>query len=361
MMRRLPVCILSILFIISLLPSLAQTPALCFDTLTWDFGTVAEAGGRVTHRFGFANRSGRPVVVPDVVATCGCTVPVYSKRPVLPGERSEIAVTFDPMNRPGRFDKAVSVFTSESGDPIRLRITGRVTPRERSVEELYPCDLGGGLRAAATSHAFGYVRHAQPQRSAIGLVNVSSEPIELTLRYGRRSGRLTASVPARLAAGERASFDFGYDLPAGCGVYGTLEDEIGLSVDGAPVADWIVVSGIAVDNPLLYSDNSAPKAEISENIVKFGPVKRSSGPSMKWISLRNTGERPLTVRAVESRVFGCTLRPGVRISAGGEAQVGIRLTPSDCEYGVAVERIRIVTDDPERPMLTVRATAVIEQ
>ena len=182
MMRRLPVCILSILFIISLLPSLAQTPALCFDTLTWDFGTVAEAGGRVTHRFGFANRSGRPVVVTDVVATCGCTVPVYSKRPVLPGERSEIAVTFDPMNRPGRFDKAVSVFTSESGDPIRLRITGRVTPRERSVEELYPCDLGGGLRAAATSHAFGYVRHAQPQRSAIGLVNVSSEPIELTLR-----------------------------------------------------------------------------------------------------------------------------------------------------------------------------------
>ena len=358
MMRRLPVCILSILFIISLLPSLAQTPALRFDTLTWDFGTVAEAGGRVTHRFGFANRSGRPV---DAVATCGCTVPVYSKRPVLPGERSEIAVTFDPMNRPGRFDKAVSVFTSESGDPIRLRITGRVTPRERSVEELYPCDLGGGLRAAATSHAFGYVRHAQPQRSVIGLVNVSSEPIELTLRYGRRSGRLTASVPARLVAGERASFDFGYDLPAGCGVYGTLEDEIGLSVDGAPVADWIVVSGIAVDNPLLYSDNSAPKAEISENIVKFGPVKRSSGPSTKWISLRNTGERPLTVRAVESRVFGCTLRPGMRIAAGGEAQVGIRLTPSDCEYGVAVERIRIVTDDPERPMLTVRATAVIEQ
>ena len=140
-----------------------------------------------------------------------------------------------------------------------------------------------------------------------------------------------------------------------------MEDEIGLSVDGAPVADWIVVSGIAVDNPLLYSDNSAPKAEISENIVKFGPVKRSSGPSTKWISLRNTGERPLTVRAVESRVFGCTLRPGMRIAAGGEAQVGIRLTPSDCEYGVAVERIRIVTDDPERPMLTVRATAVIEQ
>lgn len=361
MMRRLPVCILSILFIISLLPSLAQTPALRFDTLTWDFGTVAEAGGRVTHRFGFANRSGRPVVVTDAVATCGCTVPVYSKRPVLPGERSEIAVTFDPMNRPGRFDKAVSVFTSESGDPIRLRITGRVTPRERSVEELYPAIWAEGCGAAATSHAFGYVRAraAAAQRDRLGQRVVGTDRTDVALRPAERPPDGERAGAAR--CGERASFDFGYDLPAGCGVYGTLEDEIGLSVDGAPVADWIVVSGIAVDNPLLYSDNSAPKAEISENIVKFGPVKRPSGPSTKWISLRNTGERPLTVRAVESRVFGCTLRPGMRIAAGGEAQVGIRLTPSDCEYGVAVERIRIVTDDPERPMLTVRATAVIEQ
>ena len=159
MMRRLPVCILSILFIISLLPSLAQAPALRFDTLTWDFGTVAEAGGRVTHRFGFANRSGRPVVVTDVVATCGCTVPVYSKRPVLPGERSEIAVTFDPMNRPGRFDKVVSVFTSESGDPIRLRITGRVTPRERSVE-------GCGLRRRAMPSDTSGTRSRSAARSA---------------------------------------------------------------------------------------------------------------------------------------------------------------------------------------------------
>lgn len=360
-MRRLSICILFTLLSASVLPLKAQTPALRFDATEWDFGTIAEADGKVTHRFGFANSGGRPVAVIDAAAACGCTVPAYSKRPVLPGERAEIAVTFDPTNRPGRFDKIVSVFTSERSDPIRLRITGRVTPRERSVEELYPFDLGGGLRAAAMSHVFGYVRHAQAQRSAIGVVNLSSKPVELAVRYGRRSGCLTASVPSRLAAGERASLDFGYDLPAGCGVYGTLTDQIGLSVDGAPVAEWIVVSGIATDNPLAYSDNSAPKAEISENIVKFGPIKRSSGPLTKWISLRNTGDHPLTVRAVESTLFGCTLRSGERIAAGGEAKIGIRLIPSACEYGVAVERIRIVTDDPERPMLTVRATAVIEQ
>ncbi len=361
-MRHLPIQILTILFIIGVLPAAAQSPALRFEQTTWDFGAIPEAGGEVTHRFGFENRSGGPVVVTDAVVTCGCTVPAYSKKPVLPGEQSQIAVTFDPMNRPGAFDKTVSVFTSEGGDPIRLHVTGRVVPRERSVEELYPCDLGGGLRAMTTGHAFGYVRHGDAQQqSAVGLVNLSQRPIVLALRYGCRSGLLNVSAPLRLAPGEKAALNFGYDLPAGCGVYGTLIDEIGFTIDGRPSVQMIEVTAVAVDNPLIYSDNSAPKAEISENIVKFGPVKRSSAATTRWVTLCNRGKKSLTVRAVESRLFGCTLRPGDRIAPGGEVKVGIRLDPSSCAYGAAVERIRMVTDDPVHPMLTVRVTAVIER
>lgn len=358
-MRRRCLLIAFILFVMSVLPASSQVPALRFEELSRDFGAIAEEDGKVTHRFAFTNPNDRPVVVTDAVATCGCTVAAYSKRPVLPGERSEIAVTFDPANRPGVFDKRVSVFTSEGGEPIGLRITGRVVPRERSVGELYPCELGGGLWAAATSHDFGAVPHGPMRRSAVGVVNRSSEPIEVTLRYGRRSGRLDATVPKRLAPDERASLDFGYELPVGCGVYGTLRDQIGFTVDGKPVAGRIAVSGIAVDSPLAYSDNSAPEAEISENIVKFGPIKRSSGSVTKRIVLRNRGERTLTVRAVESGAYGCALRPGARIAAGGQTSFEIRLTPAECDYGAVVERIRIVTDDPERPVLTVRATAVI--
>lgn len=358
-MRRRCLLIPFILFVMNVLPASSQTSALRFEELAWDFGAIAEADGEVAHRFAFTNRSGRPVVVTDAVATCGCTAAAFSKRPVPAGGRSAIVVTFDPANRPGAFDKRISVFTSEGGEPIRLRVTGRVVPRERSVEELYPCELGGGLWAAATSRDFGAVPHGTTQRGAVGVVNRSSRPIEVALRWCSRSGRLDASAPERLAAGERASLDFGYELPAGCGVYGTLHDEIGFAVDGKPVSGRIVVSGIAVDNPLAYSDNSAPKAEISENIVKFGPIKRSSGSATKRIVLCNRGERPLTVRAVESGAFGCSLRAGERIAAAGRRTVDVRLTPAQCDYGAVVERIRIVTDDPEHPILTVRATAVI--
>lgn len=53
------------------------------------------------------------------------------------------------------------------------------------------------------------------------------------------------------------------------------------------------------------------------------------------------------------------ITPGCTDRAGGQTSFEIRLTPAECDYGAVVERIRIVTDDPERPVLTVRATAVI--
>ena len=100
--------------------------------------------------------------------------------------------------------------------------------------------------------------------------------------------------------------------------------------------------------------------QLNKNIVKFGPVKRSSGPQTQWFELCNVGQEPLTVRAVECNVFSCSLQPGTSVAPGGRIEVAIRFDPAQCEYGVAVERLRIVTDDPQHPLSTVRATAVVE-
>lgn len=341
-------------------PPSART-AIVFDATVHDFGEIAESGGKVACRFVFENRGERPVAVTSVIASCGCTVPEFSRRPVLPGEQGRIDVTFDPMNRPGAFDKTVTVRTSENGDPVRLRIAGRVIARERGVEELYPCELGGGLRATSFGHDFGYVRHGALQQSAIGVVNASQRSVEVELRFGLRSGYLRADFPKRLAPGQQAMLNFGYELPRGCGVYGTLRDELRFAADGSVLPGRIEAEGVAVDDPLVYSDNCVPIAQMSENIIKFGPTKRSSGPSMRCVTLYNRGEAPLTVRAVESRVFRCSLQPGVRVAPGGGVAVEIGFDPAACDYGAAVERIRIVTDDPEHPMLTLRATAVVER
>jgi hypothetical protein len=59
------------------------------------------------------------------VGSCGCTVPVWPKTPIAPGEKASIKVKYD-TRRVGRFQKTVTV-TSNAGTPTKvLTIKGNV-------------------------------------------------------------------------------------------------------------------------------------------------------------------------------------------------------------------------------------------
>ena len=173
----------------------AAQAQLVFTPDTWDFGTIRETDGRVSHTFTGENRGNTPVVILDVVTTCGCTVPQFTKRPIRPGEKTTVKVTFDPANRPGAFTKELGVYSSERKKVATLTIRGNVTPRMKSTEELYPVDAGGGLRLSTTLNAFSYIRPGQQVQSAIGYANTSGKTIRLELRPLESSGLLTVTAP----------------------------------------------------------------------------------------------------------------------------------------------------------------------
>ena len=56
--------------------SAAAQARLVFEPDTWDFGTIRESDGRVSHTFTGVNRGDKPLVILDVVTSCGCTAPV---------------------------------------------------------------------------------------------------------------------------------------------------------------------------------------------------------------------------------------------------------------------------------------------
>ena len=172
----------------------AAQAQLVFTPDTWDFGTIRETDGRVSHTFTGENRSNTPVVILDVVTTCGCTVPQFTKRPIRPGEKTTVKVTFDPANRPGAFTKELGVYSSERKKVATLTIRGNVTPRMKSTEELYPVDAGGGLRLSTTLNAFSYIRPGQQVQSAIGYANTSGKTIRLELRPLDSSGRSSSRM-----------------------------------------------------------------------------------------------------------------------------------------------------------------------
>lgn len=255
----------------------AAQAQLVFTPDTWDFGTIRETDGRVSHTFTGENRGNTPVVILDVVTTCGCTVPQFTKRPIRPGEKTTVKVTFDPANRPGAFTKELGVYSSERKKVATLTIRGNVTPRMKSTEELYPVDAGGGLRLSTTLNAFSYIRPGQQVQSAIGYANTSGKTIRLELRPLESSGLLTVTAPREIAPGEQGSINVAYLIPETDPRYGTLRDALEVRVDGRTNGTAIVTHGIGIDRAEAGTGGqNAPKAQIIENIIKFGPVKHGA-------------------------------------------------------------------------------------
>lgn len=340
-----------------------ESASIKFDTQNWNFGDVEESGGNVTHIFTFTNISQRPVVVLDVSASCGCTSPSFSRKPVMPGAKGEISVVFDPINRPGMFSKGVSVRLS-SNERVSLNIEGNVIPRERSVDELYPFEVGAGLRLDSNFHAFSYLGRGDEAKATIVIYNTSDKDASIELRPTKSSGLLRVEAPHSIKAQALDKITLTYKVEEGSDRYGMLDDVFSVVVNGKESRTLISTHAIAVDKFLpIVDDMTAPSCELSKNFIKFGELKHGSRIEDSSVELVNDGEVELVVRAVEwkSSALTCSLKAGDKLKAGEKRKIRFAYDSSTSDYGVWVDRVSIITNDPERPMLTLRITAIAEQ
>ena len=111
------------------LVAFAQKPAeIKFDKLTHDFGSFSEKNPVVTCVFTYTNVGEEPLIINQAMASCGCTVPEYTKTPVKPGEKGEIKVTYNGTGKfPGHFKKSITVRTNGAVEITRLYIEGDMT------------------------------------------------------------------------------------------------------------------------------------------------------------------------------------------------------------------------------------------
>lgn len=340
----------------------AAQPTLLFTPDSWDFGAIREQDGAVSHTFTGVNKGDKPLVILDVVTSCGCTVPEFSRKPVPAGGRAEITITFDPANRPGTFSKQLGVYSSERRKIATLTVQGSVTPRPRRIEESYPVDAGGGVRLSSTLCTFSYIHPGVRAQSSVGFVNTSAQSVRLDLTPQRGSGVLRTDYPRTIAPGERGEINLSYLIPASDPRYGTLRDALLLSVDGRSNGTLVMAHAIGADDPSATPKEKAPIAEFSKNILKFGPVKHDGAILRLPFTLSNTGRGALIVRAVESEGrISTTLAPGESIPPGGTFEAEVTFDPAAQQYGILTDHLLVITNDPARPMRRLRVTAVVEE
>lgn len=107
-----------------------------FDKTTHDFGTFSENNPKVSCTFKFTNTGDDLLIIHQAVASCGCTVPEYTKEPVKPGESGEIKVTYNGAGKyPGHFKKSITIRSNAKNEMTRLYIEGNMTAKDVSIVE----------------------------------------------------------------------------------------------------------------------------------------------------------------------------------------------------------------------------------
>ncbi|MFA6259974.1 MAG: DUF1573 domain-containing protein [Bacteroidia bacterium] len=110
-------------------------PAITWVKVMHDFGKITQ-GEKAEYSFKFTNTGSGQLLISNAVATCGCTVPQYSKEPINPGESGFIKVIFDSEKRLDRFEKSITITSNTSPAETVLYITGMVIPKPEEQERI---------------------------------------------------------------------------------------------------------------------------------------------------------------------------------------------------------------------------------
>ncbi len=104
-----------------------------FDKTTISYGKFSEDDAIQKCTFVFTNVGDAPLVINQAVASCGCTVPKYTKEPVKPGEKGQIEVTYNGEGKfPGHFKKTITIRTNGEPSMTRLYIEGDMEESTRN-------------------------------------------------------------------------------------------------------------------------------------------------------------------------------------------------------------------------------------
>lgn len=131
---------LFIIFIFTCTAALAQTsvgpkngPVIGFTELSHDFGDIVQ-GEKVSYIFKYKNTGTEPLIVSEVITTCGCTATQWFKSPLAPGKEAELSTTFNSDGKMGRQNKVITILSNATNNATTVSILCNVLPAAAPVK-----------------------------------------------------------------------------------------------------------------------------------------------------------------------------------------------------------------------------------
>ena len=339
-----------------------------FDNKVHDFGDVLIAEGPVSCVFTFTNIGSKPLVIHNVISSCGCTTPEWTREPVKPGASGSIQATFSNDQGPYPFDKTLTVYvgvgSSSLDRPVVLRLRGVSHEQKKDLDELFTTSVGPlGLRKVQTS--IGYIDQGIAKSDQMQVANLSKN--ELTVETESATPGLSILVsPNPIPARSMARLTYTVD-PATMGgkKWGKQRFEATFRLNGKAYADKLAVTGVIKDNFDKMSREQIERAGIpvvDRSYYEFGEVKKGAKVTATY-TLRNKGKSPLTIHHIDGQTGTTTISTDLPlvIKPGGKADVKVSFSTAALDYtGEVIEVLTVITDAPSKPVLNLFITGNVK-
>jgi hypothetical protein len=345
----------------SYLFAFADGPSLKYEQEVHDFGKIKEEDGAVSFTFKLMNDGDSPLVIQSVRPSCGCTTPDWSREPIMPGKTGFIKAVFNPQNRPGAFNKSLTVTTNTEPAITRLYIKGIVEPKPRTIADDYPTVLGG-LRVKYRSFNFGKITTEKPITKSFDVYNDSGEEITFLNEIESPDFIKVTIEPKTLEPKALGKIIVTYDP--------TVENKLGFvsslvvlktTEPENNVKDFRAVASVEEYFPPMTADQlaKAPKLSFENSVYDFGDIKQGDQVSTEFV-FTNMGKSVLNIREIKASC-GCTIGNLEKndIEPGDTGSIKVTFN-SRGRRGIQQKSISIFSNDPANPTQRITIKAKVE-
>lgn len=311
----------------------------------------------VTAEFVLKNDGHKPLVINNVLKSCGCTEVDYPKTGIAAGESFVIKAVYDAKQM-GTFTKQVCLYTNADEEPFILSMRGKVVGSVVDYAGSYD-EMLGVIKSDAQEVEFDDVNRGDRPVQRIHIFNPTDELLEPVVMH--LPSYLHAFVsPSKVAPRHSAEISFVLDSKKlrDLGLNQTsvyLGERPGDKI--APEKE-IVVSAVLLpgfENMTPDRKALAPKLEMSAtdlNLGSFNGKKKLKGE----ILITNKGKSELDIRSMQMFTMGLQVNlKKSKIQPGETVKMKVTAVAADLKKSrVRHPRILMITNDPDHAKVVVK-------
>lgn len=334
-----------------------------FQKLTHDFGTIKEENAEHTFIFKFKNISSKAVTIQNVSASCGCTIPSWTQHEITPKDSGFVKAIFNATNRPGAFDKKLTVYlSSETGnDTVVLNIKGIVKPKFKDPKLDFP-DKIGGIRLQSRYINLDKIDNKEPVVKEYGIYNDTTIDLRLKVLNPSSKYMIVMTEPSVLKPNQTGTIKIMYDAKTK-NDFGYVSDYFEIETNEISQNKKLIYVSATIEEyfpPMTEAQLAlAPKIAIDKKEIDFGTVKEGETAKGTFI-ITNTGKSDLKIRKSVASC-GCTasIPEKTTITAGESTNLNVSFNATG-RSGTQSKTITVFSNDPTAPTqyVTIKAFVV---